>query len=78
MNTNHRFLQETSNTYPESSDSLNINGNGPSQFSLSRLKNYTFGEMELLIYQQQKRVAELELEDQQNETLQQRHWQCHG
>jgi hypothetical protein len=34
--------------------------------------------MELLIYQQQKRVAELELEDQQNETLQQRHWQCHG
>ena len=59
MNTNHRFLPETSNTYPES-DSLNFNGNGPSQFSLSRLKNYTFGEMELLIYQQQKRVAELE------------------
>ena len=59
MNTNHRFLPETSNTYPEL-DSLNFNGNGPSQFSLSRLKNYTFGEMELLIYQQQKRVAELE------------------
>ena len=76
MNTYHRFLQETSNTYPESSDSLNINGNGPSQFSLSRLKNYTFGEMELLIYQQQKRVAELE-DQHKRDTTQQRHWQCH-
>ena len=60
MNTNHRFLPETSNTNPES-DPLNFNGNGPtSQFSLSRLKNYTFGDMELLMYQQQQRVAELE------------------
>jgi len=63
MNTNHRFPPETSNTCPES-DSLNSNNNGPShQFSLIsrlKLKNYTFGEMELLIYQQQKRVAELE------------------